>query len=283
MFRIYDGRDCFYQWDLDRKLIVEDESITNIHFCNKTGDCSLVVEVYEEDGLRLANVPNILLQDNFRISVYAFDKNYTKHCDVFKVIKRSKPEDYVYTEEEIKVWNELENRIVALEEGNIDIDLSAYATKDEIGVKAFPIAETESMFDGMVMAFYVDIDKLENASYRLVPPPMPEGVAGYDLMFRLKCDDGTYATINGFTSTINEIIITPPYYQAITVDGKQSIVINATDKSTADKVVIEWNEAEPDYLSKIYSKEYTPTREYHPATKKYVDDAIAALKAELSK
>ena len=32
MFKIYDGREQFYQWDLDRKLIVEDAAITEVHF-----------------------------------------------------------------------------------------------------------------------------------------------------------------------------------------------------------------------------------------------------------
>lgn len=27
MFKIFDGRDKFYQWDLDRKLIVEDPEV----------------------------------------------------------------------------------------------------------------------------------------------------------------------------------------------------------------------------------------------------------------
>lgn len=133
MFQIYDGRESFYQWDLDRKLIVEDDNIDYIHFSNNTNTNSLVCEVYEEDGKRLVNVPNILLQDNFRISVYAFDDKHTKHCDTFNVIKRSKPGDYVYTEEELKIWDNLENRIVALEnsEGD-DIDLSGYATEEYV-------------------------------------------------------------------------------------------------------------------------------------------------------
>lgn len=37
----------------------------------------------------------------------------------------------------------------------------------------------------------------------------------------------------------------------------------------------------PQYLSKTNTREYTPTSDYNPATKKYVDDAISALKAEL--
>ena len=147
MFKIYDGRSQFYQWDIDRKVIVADASINEVHFCNRTDDCSLVCEVYELDGLRVANVPNILLQDNWRINVYGYDHNYTKHCDVFEVVKRSKPADYVYTETEIKNYDDLAARVAQIEENgisdeavekaitdymeehDIQVDLTGYATE----------------------------------------------------------------------------------------------------------------------------------------------------------
>lgn len=116
MFKIYDGREYFYQWDLDRKLIVYDETIKEVHFCNKTDDCSLVCEVYAEGELRLVNVPNILLQDNWRINVYGYDENYTKISKQFDVKSRTKPADYVYTETEVKQWEDLEERISAISE-----------------------------------------------------------------------------------------------------------------------------------------------------------------------
>lgn len=116
MFKIYDGREQFYQWDLNRKLIIDDSSINQVHFCNKTDDCSLVCDVYEQEGKRLVDVPNILLQDTWRINVYGYDKEYTKHCAKFDIVARSKPEDYVYTETEVKTWNELEERIAYIEE-----------------------------------------------------------------------------------------------------------------------------------------------------------------------
>lgn len=112
MFKILDGREQFYQWDLNRKLLVQDASITEVHFCNRTEECSLVVEVV--DGV--ANVPNILLQDNFRIKVYGYDGEATKHSATFGVIARSKPADYIYTETEIKRFESLETRLAALEE-----------------------------------------------------------------------------------------------------------------------------------------------------------------------
>lgn len=111
MFKIEDGREHFYQWDIDRKLIVEDNTINEVHFCNRTGDCSLICETYKDDGLNIVKVPDILLQNSWRIHVYAFDSNYTKHEEIFEVKQRSKPADYIYTEEELKTWEELKQQV----------------------------------------------------------------------------------------------------------------------------------------------------------------------------
>jgi hypothetical protein len=107
MFKIVDGRTEFYQWDLNRQIQVEDNTITELHFCNKTDDCALVVEV--KDGV--ANVPNILLQASWDVRVYGFTGDYTKVEKRFKVVARTKPADYVYTEEDIKKYDDLVKQI----------------------------------------------------------------------------------------------------------------------------------------------------------------------------
>ena len=122
MFKIYDGRSHFYQWDIDRKLIVEDASISEVHFCNQTDNNGLVCKTYIEDGLNLVNVPNILLQNDWRINVYAYDSNYTKFSEQFDVIRRCKPEDYVYTETEVLNYNTLSDRVTKLEEGGTGLE-----------------------------------------------------------------------------------------------------------------------------------------------------------------
>lgn len=144
MFKIYDGRDQFYQWDVDRKLIVEDAMITQVHFCNRTGDCSLVCETYQEDGLTIANVPNVLLQTDWRINVYAYDSNYTKFSKQFDVVRRSKPESYVYTETEVLNFNVLLDKMTSieeniadavtdyLEENPVEVDMTGYATENYV-------------------------------------------------------------------------------------------------------------------------------------------------------
>lgn len=121
MFKIYKGGEYFYQWDIGQRLVVEDETIIKVHFCNRTGDCALSCSVYEEDGLRLVNVPNILLQSTNNVRVYGCieegdDICFAKEMQIFRVIARNKPEEYVYTEDDIKNWDSLETRISALEE-----------------------------------------------------------------------------------------------------------------------------------------------------------------------
>lgn len=105
MFTIQNKRKQFWQWDTGQRLIVNADVCSEVHFCNGTSDCSLVCEVYEEDGLRLVNVPNILLQVAKPIKVFAYvcdeDDHYTEHMRLFSVAARTKPDNYVYTETEI--------------------------------------------------------------------------------------------------------------------------------------------------------------------------------------
>lgn len=110
-FCIADGRTCFYQWDVNQQMLVADETIKELHFCNGTSECSLVCKV--EDGK--ADVPNILLQSARSISVYGYTGDHTKIQKIFRVNPRTKPEDYVYTETEVKRYEALEKRVDALE------------------------------------------------------------------------------------------------------------------------------------------------------------------------
>ena len=140
MFKIQDGRENFVQWDLNRKIFVEDESITQVHFANLSNQNALVTEVKNH----LADVPNVLLQDYGTILIYGCDGNYTKYSEAYRVLRREKPDNYVYTETEVLNYNNLLGRIDNLE-GNIDkiiadylrenppqVDLNGYATKEYV-------------------------------------------------------------------------------------------------------------------------------------------------------
>ena len=146
MFKIADGREHFYQWDLDRQIIVEDSSIVEVHFCNRTDECSLCVEVV--DGL--ANVPNILLQSSFDIRVFGYDGKSTRYDKKFKVNARTQPSDYMYTEKVIKSVDEIleaaelvsatatefyefaeDYKLVLVDDGEGNVELKAVAKGEE--------------------------------------------------------------------------------------------------------------------------------------------------------
>lgn len=130
MFSILDGREHFYQWDLDRKLIVKDGTIDKVHFCNITGSSSLIRNVYNVNGTYLVDVPNILLQESYRLNVYGYDRNYTKYSQTFNIVARTRPEDYIYTEEEKAQWEELEERINQIEQNGISDEAVANAIEN---------------------------------------------------------------------------------------------------------------------------------------------------------
>ena len=109
MFKIYDGRSAFYQWDVGQKLIVSIDC-NEVHFTND-GDRAVVFLPYEENGTRLVKVPNTFLQECEPLTVYAYvygeGGHYTKMQKTFGVIPRPKPDDYAYTEDEVLTFGTL--------------------------------------------------------------------------------------------------------------------------------------------------------------------------------
>lgn len=146
MFTLYDGRNELYQWDLDRKVIVDDPTITEVHFCNRTDECSLVVKTYTENGTLYANIPNIILQSYYDIRVYAYCSNYTKVEETFKVKARTKPSDYIYTETELLTVKDVEKRMDELEvsfNDKIDETVSDYLNEHPVKVDLTGYAKEE--------------------------------------------------------------------------------------------------------------------------------------------
>lgn len=96
MLTLNDGRSELWQWDTGRKLNV-DADCTQVHFSNKVFGRSIDVDVV--DGVAI--IPDILLQTDKELMAWAFvgtaENGYTKISNVFKVNKRNKPADYVFT------------------------------------------------------------------------------------------------------------------------------------------------------------------------------------------
>lgn len=120
MLKLADGRKKLYQWDTDVKVNVEIDA-EFVDFRLTSSHDLLRVEVKD----KISMIPNILLQNGGAILAYAncvCNGQQTKCAVMFDVIKRPKPIDYVYTETELKKWDDLEERIEALEEREINVD-----------------------------------------------------------------------------------------------------------------------------------------------------------------
>ena len=101
MFKIYDGRTNFWQWDTKQKLIVLDDRITEVRFSNRNMEHSKRRPVYtDNDGVRICNVPDLLLQLPKNLIAYACIKNDDGSCSTVKAVKfavyrQPIPSDYI--------------------------------------------------------------------------------------------------------------------------------------------------------------------------------------------
>ena len=114
IFKIYGGRTNFWQWDRKQKLIVLDDSITQVHFSNRNMTHSVKRDVYvDKNGLRVCNVPDDLLKMPANLVVYAMANGTTVKSVKFAVVRRPMPSDYISDQsEEI---HEIERRLELLE------------------------------------------------------------------------------------------------------------------------------------------------------------------------
>lgn len=122
--KIFGDNPTLWQWDTGQKLIVEDNGICReVHFCNNYSDKALVLPIMEQDGIRVVDVPNILLQEASMLTAYLFsyDANgsETKFVYRFSVRPRPKPDSYIYTETEVLNYASIDKRLNYLEQNQL--------------------------------------------------------------------------------------------------------------------------------------------------------------------
>ena len=112
MFEIADGRKFFYQWDIDVKLLLkapEGQTVDEVHFTDGYMYSPLQREVVHTETESYVVVPNVLLQHPWAITAYAYysksDGSRTMCERQFDVKPRPKPDAYVYSEEELAIYN----------------------------------------------------------------------------------------------------------------------------------------------------------------------------------
>ena len=125
------------------------------------------------------------------------------------------------------------------------------------------------------MMMEVDIEDLEASCIYGVPAI--SGITSYYLTFIVNCDDGTKKIVTSYIGNITgklfKLTKANTIYTLHDITDSNKYAVNVTDKSTSTNVIVTYGY----YLTTDSTINYTPTGDYNPATKKYVDDAVSQV------
>lgn len=216
MLTLNDGRSELWQWDTGRKLTV-DADCSQVHFSNKVFGRSIDMPVI--DGV--VEIPDFLLQTDKDLTAWAFvgvpENGYTKISKVFKVNKRNKPADYVFTPPEQITLGELIERLDKIEESQ-DPDAIKNAVEDYLEQNPVDVpVESVNGKTGKVKLTAQDVgaisqDKLQDATNEALAQAKASGeFDGKDGVDGQPGNDGAdgktayqYAQDGGYTGTEEE-------------------------------------------------------------------------------
>lgn len=142
-----DGRTELWQWDTGRKIVVDDKSVSEVHYSKYSSTQAITREVI--DGK--AEIPNFLLQDTHAVTVYAYsgsiENGYTVAEKTFNVAKKPKPYNYVETEEDKAILAKLKAEIGYLSELRTKAKDSLVDSINEVNDKVSDIAYGEDAIE----------------------------------------------------------------------------------------------------------------------------------------
>ena len=125
MIRLYERN--LFQWDIKQKIVIEEpdnHEISEIHFSNSDDLEAVRQEILEENGLKIAYIPDDLLMKPTMLHVHAVYTEYEKDesgeiCSQrttlerksFKILRRACPEDYPYSPQQIRIWHSKADKV----------------------------------------------------------------------------------------------------------------------------------------------------------------------------
>ena len=278
MLRRENGLDYFFQWDYNQRLIVDDNGITEVHFCNKITTCSYVCETYTEDTLLLVNVPNILLQEDWEIEAYAYIGNCIKSSERFDIVSRAKPDNYIYEETEILNYDTLVSRMDTIE----DSIPGAVADYMEANPIKFPVDSVNGK-TGAVKLAAADVGALPADT--VIPSTVGLATEKYvdDAVAASKPDLSGYATKNDISG------LATTNYVDEKVSGVEVDLSDYATKTFVSEEIAKIEVGESADLTNYYTKSETDTAIGEAvaaipqpdltnyATTGYVDEKVAAI------
>jgi hypothetical protein len=220
IFKIHDGRTNFWQWDTKQKLIVLDERVTEVRFSNRNMEHSKRRPVYSNnDGVRICNVPDILLQLPKNLIAYAVVKNNDGSCSTIKAVKfavqrQPIPTDYVC--EQDAVVEDILMRIELLENLLRDVESGAQEMKKFSNIIDAALWAKESGKAGDIVVVKLDIGWVPHVIEDDKSLKAICNCDGEEIVLLLDGDDA-----DGIDEEAEETIL---YYNGNYVDDKDDIV-----------------------------------------------------------
>ena len=104
------GLNHVWQWDKDITVTVP-EGVDSVHF--RWGNRAVEIPIENQT----VTIPPELMQKTRKIRMWTYTPEHTMDMADIPVEPKNKPADYVYTPTEIKTWEQLDERIKALEQG----------------------------------------------------------------------------------------------------------------------------------------------------------------------
>lgn len=141
-----------YQWDTGRLIEVypvSDYLVSEIHIYNGTTEGAVVLKTWVESGKTFAKIPDLILQSDANLDIFVIMvDNYGSHITEHKNVTvkwRAKPQDYVYTEEELKTWESISKRVDDIEK-NVSVEFISGVVAEEVEdyMVNNPIAHSQS-------------------------------------------------------------------------------------------------------------------------------------------
>lgn len=139
MIELAGDRRVLYQWELDRRITLDGfPAGTRVEFSSKydSKESALTVAAYAEGDEVYADIPNALLQhDGYIRALVRPSANEAAHDPCMKdirVIRREKPEDYVYSETSVLTYESLEERVAKLEGEGLGQAIADYLAKNPV-------------------------------------------------------------------------------------------------------------------------------------------------------
>lgn len=303
------------QWDKGQYLRIGGLNTTDgvkVQFSLQNYEGSAVeVESTIEDGFVVSKIPQFILENMDAVgayySAYVFicESESDSCCKTTRKVKlvirtRPKPEDYIYTEDELKTYEELEGRIESLEKGGVSDEkiegiIESYLEENPVEVdltdyvKNTDYATAEKA--GVVKVSNLDYGiEITNAGILRIRKP-----SEWNILNGRKSAVMSPVTLGAVDLVVKEVLKSPTVEWTEEEKASARNLLNALEKPTTGNGVIYLDAGLNVSVVKItdgtvasayqiprYAKGGvlpvgTPTMDEHATTKKYVDDLFKSI------